>query len=128
MPTAVKLQDIVFGFEGISNETRFFLDLDTGKVDFTCEGIDEDKPPNIRYLPPKYEIHEWQIMDDFVKSMDQGAIQQEFADAIHGRGAFRIFKSAIGRHHLLDAWRQFHNQALEEMAREWCKENDVPFR
>ncbi len=37
-------------------------------------------------LPSSRDVHEWSIMRDF--AVEQGELQDEFLDAIHGKGAF----------------------------------------
>ena len=48
-------------------------------------------------------------------------------EAIHGAGAFRMFKSVIRRRGMEKDWHSFRDRALEQIAREWCEENDIPF-
>jgi hypothetical protein len=102
--------------------------VDIGEVDFQSEvEPDREMPENVLFLPSQFEVYEWKIMADFMSSLKAGKIQNELSDAIHGKGAFRMFKSAIRRHHLEDSWDKFRVEALEETAREWCEENEISF-
>lgn len=47
---------------------------------------------NFRRLPDKFEIHEWAILEKFSRSVESERIREELMKAIHGRGAFRMFK------------------------------------
>ena len=46
--------------------------------------------------------------------------------AIDGRGAFRRFKNQLYQFGLEKEWYQFRDKYFEQIAREWCLENDVP--
>ena len=64
-------------------------------------------------------------MREFAESVEQGRIRGELLDALHGSGAFRHFKSTLRRHGIEPAWWEFRDQALREIAIEWCDENAI---
>jgi hypothetical protein len=76
-------------------------------------------------LPSKFEIHEWELMNRFGQSLSVPAQSEEVLDAIHGSGAFRVFKSTIRRLRLEEAWFAFKKAAFEDMARAWLEENEL---
>ena len=39
-------------------------------------------------LPDKFEIHDWEIMQDFCLSLRKAEVREESLDLIRGRGAF----------------------------------------
>lgn len=77
-------------------------------------------------LPNRFGIHEWSIMDEFARAQDSERIRQEFLDAIHGAGAFRMFRSTIRRLRIEQSWYQFREEALAEIARNWLEEHKLP--
>jgi hypothetical protein len=79
-------------------------------------------------LPNKFEIHEWAIMEQFSSGQASDARREELLDAIHGRGAFRSFRSAIRRLGIEDDWFRFRQLAFEEIAKDWLRAHDVSFR
>ncbi len=42
-------------------------------------------------LPSKFEIHEYDIMDNFVWSLPEGRMQDSLESAIRGKGNGRVF-------------------------------------
>jgi hypothetical protein len=78
-------------------------------------------------LPDKFDIHEWQIMEDFCLSVIDARVRVQLLGLIRGRGSFGRFKSAIRSLGIEQAWHQFHHRALEQIAIEWLKENEIPF-
>ena len=87
----------------------------------------KDNPDRFVQLPSKYELHEWQIMSDFVEEMPDGERKEDLRDSIHGKGAFRKFKYMVERLDLLEDWYAFKSAAYREKAREWCEDNDIDY-
>jgi hypothetical protein len=154
MPATVLLEDIVEALELASDEAHWFVDLENGEVHGVSkellnsaeEAADEDEEldipawqkdewtiekrimfhrKNFERLPTKFDVHEWQIMRDFADSVQNPQISRELQDAIHGAGAFRMFKSVIRRLKIEQQWYAFHLETLKEIAREWCQEHGV---
>ncbi len=48
-------------------------------------------------------------------------------DAIHGRGAFRLFRSVVTELGLLDTWYAFRDEAIKEEYRAFLEEHNIPF-
>jgi hypothetical protein len=150
MPATVRLSDIVDALEAQFDESRSFLDLDSGEVetvslDLLSEAEDGEEDLDLpecqepewelakriassnRFvrLPTKYDVHEWQIMDDFSRSVQSAKVRDELLDAIHGAGAFRNFKSTLRRRRMEQDWFAFREDALQQIARDWCQEQHV---
>jgi hypothetical protein len=155
MPMTVRIEDIVEAMEMEGEETSVLLDFDTGKIEFvsyylksqaerTEDGEEPDlpewekpeweiakrlvsAPDSFLRLPDQYEIHEWSIMEDFARHFPSDAISGQLMDAIHGRGAFRNFKGTIRRLRLEQAWDDFYDSALRQIAIDWCVENGIAY-
>ena len=101
MSTAVSLKSIVDALQGVSDEYPSFLDLDSGEVITVssemlsaAEESEEGEEPDLLdwerdlyeaakrvvhaerclALPTQFDIHEWEIMADFVDSLEPGRI------------------------------------------------------
>jgi hypothetical protein len=79
-------------------------------------------------LPRKFDVNDWEIMQDFALSIRSEPIREDLIEAIHGAGAFRHFKHMLRTHRLEPRWHEFRNQALKQIAIEWCEENDIEWR
>lgn len=156
MAATVNLKDIVEALEMASDEFSSFLDPDVGEVEsVSCELLrkvdecaDGEEPGDLpawqkqewelavqivssgRFLklPTKFDVHEWAIMRDYAGSVSSREIRENLTSALHGSGAFRHFKSALRRHHIEDSWFAFRDNALREIAIDWCAENDIPWK
>ena len=140
----VPLEVVIGAVESADNEWDQFLDIETMEAvgipesffmdDFgdeyqrLAEQIEDGL--NTRYfrLPSPYDIHEYSIMERFVWSLPEGAVQERLEDAICGRGAFRRFKDGIYRLGVEREWFDFRANAYREIAKEWCEDHGFLFK
>jgi hypothetical protein len=152
MPPTIHLRDVVSEMEGFDDNFRSFLNRVTGELatvsveelsaveeDYDLEDYPQWQREAIQKaeeiivsedwleLPSKFEIHEWQIMRDFCYSVDDERLSSELLDAIHGSGAFRVFKNAIYYRGIEQRWHSFRQDALEQIARDWLERNEISF-
>ncbi len=78
-------------------------------------------------LPNKWEINEYDIMEEFCGSIKNESISNALYSAIQGRGAFRRFKDAIIRFGVEGDWYKFREEALKQIAIECCEENEIKY-
>ena len=79
-------------------------------------------------LPDRCEIHEWSIMERFAESRSIERHRDELLDAIHGTGAFRMFRASIRRLGIEDQWYRFRESVLEQIAEDWLDAHDVDYK
>jgi hypothetical protein len=151
MPATVHLHDIVDALEIQFDESSSFLDLDTGRVETVSRALlraaeeSGDEEPDLpawqkdewevarrivftgrfRKLPTEFDMHEWEIMQDFSRTVASGSIRKYLLRAIHGAGAFRNFKDAVRRHGIESAWFEFRTEAMRQIALGWLEENQI---
>ena len=152
MATVISLREVIEAMEAANEDCASYLDPETGEIITVTEEerhlVEEESVENIpegqremlpkiraalesdRFLelPDRFDIHEWSIMDEFSRAQGSERIRQELADAIHGAGAFRIFRSAIRRLGLERSWYQFRDEAVTEVARNWLEEHRLPYK
>jgi hypothetical protein len=82
-----------------------------------------------RFIPPpdNFEFHEYQVMEEFIRSIDDDAAANQLWRAIKGRGAFRYFKDTLHDLGIQQSWYDYLEEAQREFVIEWAKENNVPF-
>lgn len=153
MAIRVKLADVIDGLESQSDECSSFLNKKTGEVvlitDEELAAAEDDEPiedfpdwqqDQVRIakeiiaeagdyipLPTKFDINEYSIMERFCVSLDDPEMSDLLYGLIKGSGAFRRFKDAIREYGIEDEWHSYRNDALKEIAIEWCRENDIQF-
>jgi hypothetical protein len=149
MGTTVSVREVVEAFETASDEMSSYVNRATGQVvTVTHEDLrlaEEDPLPDMPAwqreavtearrilesedwleLPSKFDIHEWEIMDQFGRSLSTESERSSVADAIHGSGAFRNFKATVRRLKIEATWFEYKTLALETIARDWLAQNEL---
>jgi hypothetical protein len=120
----------------ISEDDRFVLDQeDEGEDVDTCEW-QRESIAEIRKvldsgraiaLPGKFDIHEWDLMRRFALSVEDPDASAELFNAIHGTGAFRLFRMTSDRLGMRDRWFEYRAEALREIAREWLEAHGIEY-
>ena len=139
----VPLQVVIDAVESADNEWNQFLDIVTmeavsvpeslfidnfgGEYQELSGMIEEEFNSRFFRLPSPYDIHEYSIMERFIWSLPEGAIQDRLENAIRGRGAFRRFKDSIYRLDMEQEWYDFRANAYREIAVEWRQEHGFQF-
>jgi len=78
-------------------------------------------------LPSSFDIHEWAIMDEFSRALDDPDLSDELLDAIRGAGAFRCFRDALHRNGIQESWYGFKAAALAEIAADWLDGQGIAY-
>lgn len=149
----VKISEIVEAIDSQTGGTTVYLNKRTGEIvamseeePDTTEDLEslEDYPEwqrdNIRIareilsndgdflsLPTKYDIHEYQIMEGFCLSVRSKKISEALCASIKGKGPFRRFKDHVRRLGIADEWFKYREEAIKQIAIDWCKSHRIDF-
>ena len=139
----VPLKLIVQGIEMASDMYYLYLDTEEMKIVSMPQNISSpdtsqeekeladqiEKLHNIRYfnLPDQHEINDYRIMRNFVYSLNESDVKDELESALHGKGAFRRFKSAIHYTGMNNTWYSFRDTVYRETAIKWCERNSFDY-
>lgn len=153
MSIKVKLSEILEGMERQSEDVYYFLNLETGKnasvsrealfladegetYDHLLDWQQEEAElayqiigNNDQFIQPpsRYEINEYQIMENFCYEQSNSKTQSELLDAIRGRGAFSRFKSKIITLSVEDDWFDYQDKCYKQIAIDFCKRNQIDY-
>jgi hypothetical protein len=151
MTTSAVLDDLIDALEMQSDSIFPYLDRETGEVFSISDEsllLSEMEPERLarlpdwqkqeaelvigiqttdRYLrlPDRFDVNEWNIMDDFSQQVKRDSIRNALLHVIHGNHPFRRFKDQIANHNLWEEWNRFRRHALGEILRDWSEENGV---
>ena len=76
-------------------------------------------------LPDQFTFHEYRHMERFALSQKDEHTRESLCRSLKGKGAFRRFKDAIHRLGVADKWYKYRDDALNELLKDWCEDNDV---
>jgi len=152
---AVKLDDLINEIEFQMVETDTYINTRTGEVitlskeemraaedeeplekypDWQRENIEqaikiiEDEDEVYLYFTLRNEYHEYEIIEEFIGTLNEAEVREELFGAIQGRGAFRRFKDGISEHDLEKQWYEFKEKKIKELVIEWCKVMDLEMK
>ena len=147
----IKLSVLADAFEEAFDGWEQYLNKDTGTISAVPEskGVYDDpdeweeiiamieESEQFVRLPNQYEINEYRIMEEFADFAGSGLkyvsderareIGQKLFEALHGRGAFRRFKSALSYYDIADEYFAYRHIYYVELAKEWCLDHDIGF-
>jgi len=78
-------------------------------------------------LPDKFDIHEYNVMEEFCYSVADTQISERLLGQIRGSGAFRRFREAIDFFGIEQDWYRFRSETMERIAVEWLEANQIAY-
>lgn len=152
MKATVSIADIVEALESTSEETQFYLNVNTGEVILKSEAEllisesdefedeysdwDDDMQVNTEAimeteefipLPDQYEINEFEIIEDFYDSLEDGESRKSLSAILQGKGDLNSFQLLLQQYGLVEKWEQFREDSYRQIAINWCEINDIPY-
>ncbi|MBO5349318.1 MAG: hypothetical protein J6A89_05830 [Clostridia bacterium] len=79
-------------------------------------------------LPTQYEINEYQIIVDFIETIDNEQMKKELNRLIQGKGAFRRFKDYCFELNIIQDWYKYKDKKYKEIAINWCKQYKLEYK
>ena len=131
----VRIEDIADALDMTMDSWEQYLNTETGEIVSLADGMwvdrDEELEEEIEFsdcyvrLPNQYDIHEWNIMEEFAESLASEKNQKRLLSALHGRKAYRNFKDEIFNLGVEKAYYDYRSIALLRIAKRWCDENGI---
>lgn len=131
----VILSEVIDALGFTNNEIEYYYNPDTEEIfmsnigDF--EDLNEDELDELFeksiMLPTRYDINEYEMMEDFTETIDDTRLQNQLYISLNGNGAFRRFKDTCINFDIINDWYKFRDERYKEIAINWCKENNIEF-
>ena len=102
-------------------------DLPEWQRDFLLKVHDAVHESEWLALPSQWDIHEYEIMEEFCYAVEDDDDREQLIRAIRGKGAFRYFRDTCDRLGYTEDWYDFRDQAYEDIAVEWLEARDIPY-
>lgn len=132
----IDLEKIIEGLEMVDNIVDCYYNPEKDEIflsnigeyeELTEDEIDELFEKSI-ILPTQHEINEYQIMLDFIETIDNLEIKSNLHRLIQGKGAFRRFKDYCFEMDIIQKWYDFRDKRYKEIAIDWCKQNELEYK
>ena len=132
----VTLSKIIDGLEMVDNTIDCYYNPEKDEIFLSNIGeygnLSEDQIDKLFeksiILPTQYEIHEYQIMVDFIDTIEDLEINNNLQRLIQGRGVFRRFKDYCAEMNIIKNWYDFRNKKYKQIAIEWCEQNKLEYK
>lgn len=116
----VDLRSLADALEDHSDETVWYLDPRTGKIQPFLPNDDEEPEDDLVAVEPIDSRESYTDMEMFVDRVRDPRARDLLSRAIQGRGAFRRFKDTLVEFpELRTAWFAFHDARMERRAIRW---------
>lgn len=132
----VSLEKIIEGLGMVDNIADYYYNPEKDEIfisnigeyeELTEDEIDELFEKSI-ILPTQHEINEYQIIVDFIETIDNLEIKSNLQRLIQGKGAFRRFKDYCFESNIIQDWYKYKEEKYKEIAIEWCKQNELEYK
>ena len=132
----VNLNEVIDALEFTNDEIEYYYNPDTEEIFMSNIGdfkdLDENELDELFeqsiMLPTRYDINEYEMMEDFVETIENIKLQNQLYISLNGRGAFRRFKDTCINFDIIDDWYKFRDERYKDLAINWCKENNIEFK
>ena len=130
-----KLSEVIDALEFTNNEIEYYYNPDNGEIFMSnigeFENLNEDELDELFeksiMLPTRYDINEYEMMEDFAETIKDTRLQNQLYISLNGSGAFRRFKDTCINYDIIDDWYKFRDERYKEVAINWCKDNNIEF-
>ena len=130
-----KLSEVIDALEFTNDEFEYYYNPDNGEIFMSnigeFENLNEDELDELFeksiMLPTRYDINEYEMMEDFAETIKDTRLQNKLYISLNGSGAFRRFKDTCINYDIIDDWYKFRDEKYKEVAINWCKDNNIEF-
>lgn len=131
----VKLSEVIDALDFTNDEIEYYYNPTNGEIFMSnignYENLNEDELDELFeksiMLPTRYDINEYEMMEDFAETIEDTRLQNQLYISLNGSGAFRRFKDTCINFDIIDDWYKFRDEKHKEIAINWCKENNIKF-
>ena len=125
----IELDKVIEALKFTNNEIKYYYNPDTEEIFMSnlgeFEKLTEDELKELFeksiMLPTRYDINEYKMMQDFVKTIKDKEIKNQLYNSLYDKGAFRRFKDTCSSFNMYN----FRNGRYKEIAINWCKKNNI---
>jgi hypothetical protein len=128
---ALRLEEFAEAIEEADDQTRAYYSPREDEIVYFDEEAGEnpsmdDEEGDLVELPGRRERDEYGMMQDFAQSRNEQE-KSWLLNALRGAGAFHRFRAVLERFGITGEWYSWRDQALRQLAMEWCEENGIPY-
>lgn len=122
----VRLNDVIDAIEQMQDNEEAWYDPRSQQIVF--DHPDDVEMERFIRLPDKYDRNDYHNMKLFIAGLDDEGEKDWLYNAITGQGAFRRFRAACDKFHILNDWYDFEDACHRDLAIDWCEAHGIVYR
>ena len=123
----VNLEEVLFAMQSAGSDEAMYYVIPLEKIMSSAEVSGKYDESDLIRLPDRRDIDDYGNMERFIERVKDEEIQEWLSNAIRGRGAFRMFRAALDRFHMLNDWYDYRDRCHRVTAMEWCEDNGIEY-
>jgi len=88
----------------------------------------EDEQGKFADFTLRNDYNEYELMEEFIRTVEDDNINEALSAAITGKGAFRRFKDQTIEFGMDKQWYAYKEKKIKEFVIEWCVEHDIELK
>lgn len=131
----IKLSKIKDALEDIDINSRCYFNKKTNEILWlfddnqeysTYHEVDESAG-NIIFMFDFFIKNDYDIIQDFISTIDDDVLKNELYIATRGKGCFKRFRNIVDTNEITNGWYMFRDNEYKKIAKEWCINNKIEY-
>ena len=131
----IKLSQIIDSLYDVNIESSCYYDKKNNKIlwhlgdneEYSTYQEDDEFNEDIIFMFNFYTKNDYDIMQDFIKTIDNDGLRNELLNETRGKNAFQRFRKVIDYNNITNDWYVFRDNEYKKIAEEWCKEHKIDY-
>lgn len=131
----VKLSEIKDALDSVDISSTCYFNKETNEIlwqwdynkEYSTYKEEDEANDNIINMFDYFYKNDYDIMQDFIDTIEDINLREKLYYATRGRGAFSRFRYIIESNDLLDTWYKYKDEKYKTIAKEWCVDNNIEF-
>ena len=131
----VKLSEIKDALDSVDISSTCYFNKETNEIlwqwdynkEYSTYKEEDEANDNIINMFDYFYKNDYDIMQDFIDTIEDINLREKLYYATRGRGAFSRFRYIIESNDLLDDWYKYKDEKYKTIAKEWCVDNNTEF-
>ena len=131
----IKLSEIKDALDNVDISSTCYFNKETNDIlwqwdynkEYSTYKEEDEANDNIINMFDYFYKNDYDIMQDFIDTIEDINLREKLYYATRGRGAFSRFRYIIESNDLLDDWYKYKDEKYKTIAKEWCVDNNIEF-
>ena len=131
----IKLSEIKDALDNVDISSTCYFNKETNDIlwqwdynkEYSTYKEEDEANDNIINMFDYFYKNDYDIMQDFIDTIEDINLREKLYYATRGRGAFSRFRYIIESNDLLDDWYKYKDEKYKAIAKNWCIDNNIEF-